>query len=385
MYDPSPHGIPAAYDDLTSYVAALEEWLRSAPQELQDAVASAGTATDNRISSLRALMGRLYDEGWSRYGWPVEVGGLGGTVLHRAVMWEALARHSVPGMAAFEHLEILGPSLVALGPPEFVASVFPHFLDGSELWAQGFSESEAGSDLAALRTRAVPQGDGYLVTGQKIWTSWAGHARWCLVLARTGTTESRHRGITALAVDLRSPGVEVRSLGQADGNYELSEVFFDDAFVPSDHIIGGADGGWGVAMHILGNERGNFAWFRQGFLRQALVNHLPLASPSAVRGLGDAILDLACVGVAGYAALVASDQGERVGPRAAFAKILLTTAEQSLYDWVLSVDPDLAIDPADALSAEARQGYLFSRIVTIYGGSLQMQLDTIAKHVLQLP
>ena len=115
-----------------------------------------------------------------------------------------------------------------MGPTAFVADALPAFLAGRELWAQGFSEPDAGSDLASLRTRAVPDGDGFVITGRKIWTSWARYATWCLVLARTGPTESRHRGLTAFIVDLRSPGVEVSAIEQANGTDELAEVAFDE-------------------------------------------------------------------------------------------------------------------------------------------------------------
>ena len=147
----------------------------------------------------------------------------------------------------------------------------PAFLAGRELWAQGFSEPDAGSDLASLRTTAVRDGDGFVIDGRKIWTSWARYATWCLVLARTGTREARHRGLTAFIVDLRSPGVEVSPIEQANGTDELAEVVFDDVHVPADRIVGELGGGWAVAMHILSHERGTFAWFRHCFLYQQLL------------------------------------------------------------------------------------------------------------------
>ena len=146
-------------------------------------------------------------------------------------MWEALARHGVQGMALFEHLEVLAPTLAALGPPDLVAELLPEFLSGRQLWAQGFSEPDAGSDLASLRTTAVLDGDEYVIDGAKIWTSWARYGTWCLLLARTGDAASRHRGLTAFVVDLHAPGVEVRAIEQANGTDELAEVHFDDVRV----------------------------------------------------------------------------------------------------------------------------------------------------------
>jgi alkylation response protein AidB-like acyl-CoA dehydrogenase len=288
-------------------------------------------------------------------------------------------------MAAFEHLEILGPTLIALGPPAFATHVFPRFLDGTETWAQGFSEPDSGSDLAALRVRATPDGDGYRITGRKIWTSWGSFARWCLVLARTGTTESRHRGITAFIVDLDTAGVEVRSIAQANGHDELTEVTLDGVLVPGDRIIGTVNGGWPVAMHILSSERGTFAWFRQCFLLSQLVGHLQQHTPESDGLLGDALLDLASVRAMSIEGLRAHAGGATLGPRATFTKLVLCAAEQRLFDWVAASDPDVLVDPIDGRLSELRAAYLFSRIVTIYGGSQQMQLDTIAKQILKLP
>lgn len=370
--------------DPSAYAAALEEWLRSGPPSLAPTTWP-GISTDRQMSTMRDLMAELFARGWSRYGWPEEVGGLGGTMVHRALLWEALARYGVRSMAAFEHLEVLGPTLVAMGPPDFVADAFPAFLDGTQTWAQGFSEPDAGSDLATLRTRAAPADGGYLLSGRKIWTSYAAYARWILVLARTGTPESRHRGITAVIVDAQSDGVEVRRISQANGHEELAEVTFDSVFVPANRIIGHPEGGWAVAMHILGHERGTFAWFRHGFLLQALAGRAVAAPGDADGLLGDAILDLAGVRALSAAAVRDAAAGEVLGPRACFTKLALCAAEQGLQDWMLAVDPDLAADPFDQTELEARSRYLFSRIVTVYGGSQQMQLETVAKQILRLP
>ena len=387
MSSSSGTGLAAPADPLldpAAYGAAFEAWLVEHPEVLAP-VRVPIPSFDERVTAMCGLMGALSDAGWARYGWPEELGGLGGSIMHRAAMWELLARHGVPSMAIFEHLEILAPALAALGPRPFVARVLPEFLAGRELWSQGFSEPEAGSDLASLRTTARRDGDELVVRGRKIWTSWSKYATWCLVLARTGTTESRHRGLTAVVVDLRDPGVEVRPIVQANGTDELAEVFFDDVRVPADRIVGELDGGWKVAIHILSHERGTFAWFRHCFLYQHLAGALDQAGPKDDAALGNALLDLVAVTAAGHAGLRAHATGVPLGPLAAYPKLLLCAAEQSVYDWVLATDPDLALDIGDDEIAIRRQEYLFSRIVTVYGGSQQMQLETIAKQVLQLP
>jgi alkylation response protein AidB-like acyl-CoA dehydrogenase len=300
-------------------------------------------------------------------------------------MWEALARHGLRAMALFEHLEILAPTLVVHGPTSFVADALPAFLSGRELWCQGFSEPSAGSDLASLRTTATPSADGFVIKGRKIWTSWARYARWCLLLARTGTPESRHRGLTAFIVDLHSPGVEVSAIEQANGTDELAEVAFDEVLVGRDRIVGELDGGWAVAMHILSHERGTFAWFRHCFLYQQLLDHARRDAGHNDRAIGDALLDLAAVTAAGRAGIAAHANDEPLGPMAAFTKLLLCASEQAVQDCVLDGDADIAVGVQDPEVAIERQEYVFSRIVTVYGGSQQMQLDTIAKQILRLP
>lgn len=375
--------VPARYQ-LPEYRAAFERWLEGRPDVLVHATIPYASYS-TRVETMRTLMNALYREGWARYGWPEELGGLGGTIAHRAAMWEALARHGVPGMALFEHLEVLAPTLAEHGPPDFVARALPKFLSGTELWSQGFSEPGAGSDLASLRTTAQTSGDGFVINGRKIWTSWSLFATWCLVLARTGPADSRHRGLTAFIVDLRAPGVEVRGVEQANGTEELAEVTFEDVFVPADRIVGELGGGWAMAMHILSHERGTFAWFRHCFLYTAIQDCLPLSSPGDDAQLGNGLLDLAAVTAAGIAAVEAHSRHEPLGPKAAFTKLLLCNAEQSVNDWILATDPELTLEIEDDELAARRQEYLFSRIVTVYGGSQQMQLETIAKQILRLP
>jgi alkylation response protein AidB-like acyl-CoA dehydrogenase len=379
--------IGAAADPLLeprAYANQLEGWLAQLPPSLL-LVRQAIPSFAERVRVMSGLMQVLHIEGWNRYGWPEAVGGLGGTIVHRAAMWEALARHGVRGMGPFEHVEILMPTLVAMGLPGFTTTALPAFLAGRERWAQGFSEPDAGSDLASLRTRATAVGDGYAITGRKIWTSWAAYARWCLVLARTGSTESRHRGLTAFVVDLRSPGVTVRRIEQANGTDELAEVVLDEVFVPAGLVVGDPDGGWAVAMHILRAERSTFAWFRHCFLYRQLLQHLRPGDDGTDGPLGDALLDLAAVTATSLAGLRSQDAGGARGPEAAFTKLLLGAAERAVHDRILDADDDLAVETEDAAVAVLRQDYLFSRIVTVYGGSQQMQLETVAKQVLRLP
>ena len=338
-----------------------------------------------RIEASRELRRLLVADGWGRIGWPVEFGGLDGTVLHRGLLYEELYRAGWPGPAIFEHLEIIAPTLVRFGRPEFVASVLPDFLNGSRAWAQGFSEPEAGSDLASLRTRAVFDGDRIIVNGAKIWTTWAKWAHWCLALVRTGTAQQRHRGLSMVAIDLGSPGIMVRPIRQANGTEELAEVAFDDVSVPVGQLVGEPGAGWRVAMYLLAHERGTLSWLRHCAMRHRLTSSLATVPADFDRQIGDVTVQLAGVRAVATALLRRAAAGEQLGPEAAFNKLLMTRCEQALFNLVRDVEgARLALPDDEPEEVVLRQEYLFSRIVTVYGGSQQMQLITVAKHVLGL-
>ena len=221
-----------------------------------------GDDVDARMTHSAQLLSWLFDGGWVRHGWPEEVGGLGGPA---DVRLQILERLTLRGYWIPEHLfalEVVGPAVVSYSP-ELAARFMPAALRGDELWCQGFSEPEAGSDLAALRTRAVAGDDGnFLLSGQKIWTSYGARADRMVALVRTGPADSRHRGLSMLLIDMDLPGVERRPIALASGREEVAEVFFTDVVVGRDRLIGELDGGWGVAMDLLQYERGAYAWMR---------------------------------------------------------------------------------------------------------------------------
>jgi alkylation response protein AidB-like acyl-CoA dehydrogenase len=340
---------------------------------------------DVRVQQARQLRRLLFEHDWGRVGWPTEAGGIGGTALHRAIVQDELYRAGWPGPAVFEHLEIIAPTLLKYGQQEFVTAVLPEFLKGSQTWSQGFSEPEAGSDLASLRTPAVLDGDEFVVTGNKIWTSWSHYARWCLALVRTGTPEQRHRGLTMIAIDLESPGVDVRPIRQANGTNELAEVWFDDVRVPRSRLIGEINGGWAVALYLLARERGTASWLKQGAFRQRLISSAKQMREDNDRQLGNVALQIAGVRAAAVALLMRDAAGHDLGPEAAFNKLLATRTEQELFNLLRDVDGVRVAMPSDSPEDSLlEQEYLFSRIVTIYGGSQQMQLITVARHILGL-
>jgi alkylation response protein AidB-like acyl-CoA dehydrogenase len=369
--------------DLYEFARCYRQWLDAHATDLEW-LRERGTNLAQRVEGARKLQGILFDAGWARYGWPAGVGGLGGSLVHRALMFDELTRRFRLALTLFEHIEILAPTLVRYAPSTLSAVVLPDLLSGRRGWAQGFSEPDAGSDLAALRTRAQVIDDGYVVSGSKIWTSWAVHADWCLVLARTGSAEERHRGLTSLAVDLNSPGVTVREIRQANGNDEMAEVVFDDVFVPTSNVVGAVGRGWEVAMDILLNERGTFAWFRTAILYGRLVDSgFTACSPAA---LGDALLDLALARAGAIDSIGRSQDSDLRLEQAAIVKLLLTTAEQRLADVLLSAQgAGITCGSAGADATMMREEFQFSRIVSVYGGSRQIQLNGVARYLLRLP
>lgn len=333
------------------------------------------------------LVRLLHDEGFGRYGHPVEAGGLGGDVRHSAVLYDELSAHDLPVPEQYQLLCVLGPPLLRYAP-EITSQLLPGFLRGDEWWGQGFSEPGAGSDLASLRCRATRTADGYRLSGQKLWTSHGSTAARFLVLARTGTLESRHKGLSLFLVDADAPGVTVRPVSLASGREELAECFFDDAPIPATRLIGEEGEGWAIAMHLLQYERGVYAWLRSNHLMRRLRWLAGNATPSddVHRLIGDTYLDLIALRSRSLLTVRRLGAGETVGPEASADKVLLGTAEQSVFDTardLLGRRFGLGSDSEDI--DLWREEWWYSRTTTVYGGSAEVQRGIIADRVLGLP
>jgi alkylation response protein AidB-like acyl-CoA dehydrogenase len=403
--------------DLNAYRTAVRDYLAGPALDRWRGTYLDDDADEMRFSA--GLMRVLYDAGFGRYGMPPAVGGLGGDVRHWAVLFDELARAGITPTGQHSLLVTLAYPLAKFAP-ELAAAYLPEFLSGDGWWGQGFSESEAGSDLAALRCRATRQGDDYIISGHKIWTSHAETANRIFLLARTGTPESRHRGLSMILVDVDAPGVTVRPIRLASGRAELAECFFDDVRVPAARLIGAEGEGWAVAMYLLQYERALWAWLRAAVLLQrlrALVGLLPdgavpappggVDSVGGVSGVGgvdgvDGVGDVDGVGgvavseVLGtvYLNLVALRArsvdtvrrlaaGQTVGPEASADKLLLGACEQSVYDAARSLlGPAFLFGEA---SRQWREEWWYSRTTTVYGGSAEVQRGIIADRVLKLP
>ena len=346
-------------------------------------------STEDRIAEHAALMGHLYEDGWNRYGWPAEAGGLGGDERHRGVLYDELSAAGLPVPDPQLMLETLGPPVVHFAP-ELAARYLPEYLRGENWWGQGFSEPEAGSDLAGLRCRARREGDHYVLSGQKLWTSHGATASRFVCLVRTGSAESRHRGLSMIMVDADAPGVSVRPIALASGYRELAEVFLDDVVVPADRLVGAENQGWAVAMYLLQWERAMYAWQSAAValrrFRELLdqVAGTPLPDGAAAR-VGECYADIVALRARSVRTVRRLAAGETVGPEASVDKVLLATAEISLNDLARDLLGTGFVFGAGADAGDWRADWWFSRSATILGGSAEVQRTILADHVLGLP
>jgi alkylation response protein AidB-like acyl-CoA dehydrogenase len=376
--------------DLEAFRAATRELVTSPAADKWRGSYVGDVAQEMRFTA--GLLRVLYDAGLGRYGLPPAVGGLGGDVRHWAVLFDELARAGITPTGQHSLLTTLAYP-VARFAPRLAAEYLPEFLSGDAWWGQGFSESEAGSDLASLRCRATRDGDEYVISGHKIWTSHGETASRIVLLVRTGTAESRHRGLSMILLDVAAPGVTVRPIRLASGRAELAECFFDDVRVPAGRLIGAEGQGWAVAMYLLQYERAVYAWLRASVLLQrlrALVGLLSDGAPQAAAApagadevLGAVYLDLLSLRARSVDTVRRLASGQVVGPEASTDKLLLGACEQSVYDAARSLlGTRFLFGEADR---QWREDWWFSRTTTIYGGSAEVQRGIIADRVLKLP
>jgi alkylation response protein AidB-like acyl-CoA dehydrogenase len=353
---------------------------------------------DQRFDELRDWQRRLYEAGWLGLTWPAESGGRDLSALHQAVFNRELAAARAPRPAGVVGIEVVGPTIVRFGTEEQRRERLPRVLRGDDIWCQGFSETEAGSDLAALSARAEPADGGWLVNGHKVWTTWAHKADWCAVLARTSADGSRYQGISYLMVPLTAPGVRVSPLVQLNGDTEFGEVFLEDVFVPSAALIGEAGQGWHYAMHTLSSERGSLVLRKAADLTAAYQDLLA----EVARGPVDDE-QLARIGQLAASLFALDAQCDRIvermaarpdeaSPADSLDKAFLTEVEQDLFSFARDCLGAYAAVPDAADAAGPRlngrrwaHDYYYSRAASIYGGSAQIQRNIIAERLLGLP
>ena len=356
---------------------------------------------DERMALLRDWQRRCHQAGYVGRAWPAQYGGGGRPPVEQLIVDEELAAAGAPEFPNIVGLDVIGPSLLAFGNDEQRARYVPAILSAEEVWCQGFSEPNAGSDLASLGASAIEDQGQFVINGQKTWTSWGQFARWCGVLARTEGPESKHRGISFLIVDMESPGVEVRPMTQITGHAEFCELFLQDVVVPADNLLGARGQGWEIALHTLAHERSTAALPRQVKLRTWVDR---LAADARVRSIdGRRIADREDVQVSLARALIGVEvlrhhasftvgrflDGQPVGPESSTVKLVMAEAEQLVGTTALDVLGESLVAPAGPGGEDENEfwyeTYLFSRTASVLGGTQQIQRNIVADRVLQLP
>jgi len=355
-----------------------------------------GTDKDAHNAYLRKWQRTLFDGGWAGISWPKAFGGRGATLMQQAIFQEELALAGAPHLLGTIGLSLVGPTIIAMGTEEQKARFLPSILSGDEIWCQGFSEPNAGSDLAALGTKATRDGDAFVINGQKIWTSFAQMADWCLLLVRTNNDVPKHKGITCLLVDMHLEGISVRPLRMMSGDSGFNEVFFSDVRVPVTQILGRIDEGWSTAIAALMNERANLGTGVQVLFRRNLNalmarahtidrNGRPASQDPIVRQkLAQAFLELEILRLNTNRALTSLSKTGVPGPEGSTQKLYWSEMNQRTQQTAQEI-----LGPYGQLSefdgGVWQYGYLRSRGNTIEAGTSEIQRNIIAERVLGLP
>lgn len=361
-------------------------WQRVAAQRLTDPA----TAVDTR----RWWQRELHADGWIALTWPREHGGRDAPLLDQVIFNDELARAKAPDPLNVIGLYMVGPTIIEWGTPEQRERYLPPLLSGDEIWCQGFSEPDAGSDLAAIRTSAEQHGQEYVLNGQKVWTSYSPIARFCMLQARTSRRVESHHGLTCFIVDLRSPGVTVRPLTQITGDAEFGEIFLSDVHVPAGNLLGPADQGWAVAMTTLAHERGTMPFALEVATRVLFDELIDLArqtnqadDPQIRSRLADLDAEVQSLRLSNLRALgrLAAD---RPGAQEGVRKLLWERADQAVASCAMDLlDADIVRGSDDwgELHRRWRYHYLRSRARSIEAGTTEILKDMLAVRVLGLP
>jgi len=357
--------------------------------------------SEGAFHSTRAWQKKMFDAGWAGIHWPRQYGGRGATLLEQAVFQQELARAQAPPMANTLGLMIVGPTLMVHGIEAQKKRYIPRILSAEEIWCQGFSEPNSGSDLASLQTRAVEDGDDFVVNGQKIWTSMAHVADMCILLTRTDPHAPKHKGISFLLVDMHSPGITVKPLRQMTGGAEFNEVFFENVRVPKQQLVGQLNDGWRIAMTTLTHERGSASFGTQVQMKRALDNIIdvakkvkrhgqPLSADPVIRQkLAQAYIRVDVMRLNNYRSMTNQLRGQPPGPEASLDKLYWS----EMNKWMQEIGQEI-LGPFSQLDPESRHyptsvnlqhSFLWSRAETIYSGTSEIQRNIIGERVLGLP
>jgi alkylation response protein AidB-like acyl-CoA dehydrogenase len=384
-----------------AFRAEVRAWLRdNLPPGWGTAAYRAPQTAAAKIAAAKAWQATLHRGGWAGITWPREYGGRGATLVEQLIFNEECAAADAPDSINLAvALGLVGPTLIACGTAERKARFLPRILRGDDIWCQGFSEPNAGSDLAGIRTRGEVRGDEIVVTGQKIWTSFAQYADWCILVVRTTPNAARrHDGLTFLLADMRSPGITIRPLVEMTGEAWFNEVFFDGVRVPRAHVVGAIDRGWDVVLTTLAHERGGTAPHARlrrelrALLRVAVRDGAaaaPARDAQVRQQLARLAIEVQLAKLTAYRNVTVIQRTGRPGPEGSILKLFWSELEQRLMDAAGEIlGPYLAAVGGDPRAPDdgmwARE-LLWTRSATIYAGTSEVQRNIIAQRVLGLP
>jgi alkylation response protein AidB-like acyl-CoA dehydrogenase len=370
---------------------AFREELRAWLAENRPAAEPTDGGEDAHYAWRRDWQRRLYDAGWAAPAWPVEYGGRGASLTESAIYFEEIGRARVPLPANVLGLLLGGPTLMVWGTPEQKERYLAPILSAEEIWCQGFSEPDAGSDLASLKTRAVKDPahpDEWLITGQKVWTSGAQYSKWCMLVARTDGDAPKHRGLTYFLMDMEQAAVQVRPLRQITGENEFNELFIEEARIPDENVVGGVGNGWKVALTTLMNERAGLGFLLQVRMRQLLDDTLQIArerghiqDPLYADALADLHIRCEAIRLLAWKGLTDIERYGQPGPEGSLVKWLWSETNQRLTQLAAEIVGPEALTSGTSWSYEL----LRARGNTIEGGTTEVLKNIVAERVLGLP
>jgi alkylation response protein AidB-like acyl-CoA dehydrogenase len=386
-----------------SFRDEVRSWLRAnLPKDsMEGALAGSDVPRAEAYDALRTWQRKMYDAGLVGVTWPKEYGGRGLTFMEELILQEEMALHKAPGVLNILAIGMAGPTIIAYGTEEQKRRYPRRMLSAEEIWCQGYSEPNAGSDLAALQTRAVRDGEHFVVNGQKVWTSLAHIADWMMLLARTDPAAPKHKGITYFLLDMKTPGVTVKPLRQITGDAEFNEVYFDNVRIHESQILGGLNNGWAVGLTTLMYERLALGFGLQVRLRIALDGLVALARKTPRNGgpasrdpvlrqkLAQLWIDTEAFKYTGARAITRLLKGERPGPEASTGKMMWVDGHQRLQELAMEI-----LGPHSQLARGSRwaadnglwpHSFLRSRANSIEGGTTEIQKNIIGERVLGLP
>ncbi|HEX4110729.1 MAG TPA: acyl-CoA dehydrogenase family protein [Solirubrobacteraceae bacterium] len=336
----------------------------------------------------RAWQRTLHEARYAGLSWPAEFGGRGATLIEQAIFNEELTRADAPSPANILGLAMGGPVVIHYGTTEQKERYLDPILSAEEIWCQGFSEPQAGSDLAALRTKAVRHGDEWVVTGQKVWTTFAHNAKWCMLVARTDLEVAKHKGLTYFLMDMEQEGVQVRPLRQITGEAEFNELFLEEARIPHENIVGGEGNGWNVAITTLMHERAGLGFSSAVSVKRSFVELLALCrergltdDPVVRQRLAQLHIEVENLRLSALRGLSSQMRTGQPGPEGSLVKWQWAETNQSLTDFAWEVLG------ADGLAADSEWAYkaLRARANSIEGGTTEILKNIIAERMLGLP